>query len=679
MRIVFVLILLGNYLLLIAQQVPLSSPAAGLSTVYDHGKAGVRADPVLPNPAWAPFYHGVASGDALTDQVILWTRVTPPRTDTTLEVGWKIALDPQLQQVVLQGKVLTDGQRDFTVKVDAGPLSPGTTYYYGFSALGKNSLTGRTRTAPALEDPLRFGVVSCSAFQTGYFNAYKALARRHDLQAIIHLGDYIYEYPNAAYAQTNLVFDRPIEPDGELLTLNDYRMRYASYRLDSNLIRAHQQHGFYLIWDDHEIANNGWKDGADNHQSNEGPWASRKAAAKQAWTEWLPVRTNPSTPVYRSVDMGPMLQLTLLDTRFEGRGKLLTSVLDSMTIRDSTRSILGKAQRDWLESTLTGPQRWNLIGNQVLMAPFHIGWAALGVSGVTHEQVENNFLDNWEGYPLDRESLMQWMKAHVPGKNLVVTGDFHITLANDLSPNPLDYSFRQHPLLGRIPIYTLTGNYDPVDGRGTVATEWVTPSVTSFNFDEINGPNQASILENQLNKPLPLPEMGNPNPHIRQANVSDHGFTIVTIEKDTAHADVFYVPILEETETVNWGLGTWTLNGAGMHLQKANFSKARGNLAIPAPLDPPNITTGMQELPALLLLAPNPCDQFIDLQWAQYQEGTTRFLLLDHFGRQVQNQEMLLAKGLYHTRFSTGHLPPGKYFLVMEQGQRRQIYPLIRQ
>lgn len=679
MRTVLVLLYLGFTSLLVAQTLPVQSPAAGITTIYDHGKAGVRLDPVLPNPAWAPFYHGVASGDALQDRVILWTRVTPPRTDTTLEVTWTVALDPQLQQVVLQGRLSTDQSKDFTVKVDAMPLTAGTTYYYGFQALGKNSLTGRTRTAPDTAVPIRMGVVSCSAFQTGYFNAYKALARRHDLQAIVHLGDYIYEYPNAAYAQTNLVFDRPIEPDGELIGLNDYRLRYASYRLDSNLIRVHQQHGFYPIWDDHEIANNGWKDGADNHQSNEGPWADRKAAAKQAWTEWLPVRTDTSSPVYRTVDLGPMARLILLDTRFEARGKLLTSVTDSTTLLDSSRSILGKTQRDWLETQLQLSQRWNLIGNQVLMAHFHIGWAALGVSGVSHEQVENNFLDNWDGYPLDRESLMEWMKKKVPGKNLVITGDFHITLANDLSPNPVSYTFRQHPLLGRIPIYTLTGNYDPANGQGTVATEWVTPSVTSFNFDEINGSNQAAILESQLNKPLPLPEMGNPNPHIRQANVSDHGYTVVTIENDTAHADVFYVPILEESEAHRWGLGTWTLHGNGMHLQNARHAKAQGLQILPAPLDPPGNTTAAPVAPTLLMLGPNPCHQYADLQWAQYNNSSTRISLINLWGALVYSQQMQLVPGVYHARLTTAPLAPGTYYLIIEQGAKRQIYPLIRQ
>lgn len=219
--------------------------------------SGVNELPL--DPSLKPFYHGVASGDPLNDRVIIWTRITPD-VDGPVVVNWQMATDPQLQNVVSTGIYTAGPDKDYTVKIDVTGLNPGTTYYYNFTDNdGHTSLTGRTRTAD-LQNPkhLRFAVVSCSNYQEGYFNAYNKIAERKDIAAVIHLGDYIYEYGVGGLSNDSLT-DRKHEPENEILTVSDYRIRHSLYKLDKNLRNCHQQHPFIPIWDDHETANNAYK------------------------------------------------------------------------------------------------------------------------------------------------------------------------------------------------------------------------------------------------------------------------------------------------------------------------------------------------------------------------------------------------------------------------------------
>ena len=256
----------------------LSTTAAALSAVRvtqlrSHGQTtGATA-----------FQHGVASGDPLADRVILWTRVTSTRAVPT--VRWRVATDPAMSRVVAQGEGPTAAARDFTVKVDVTGLAEATTYYYRFETEGTRSPVGRTRTLPRGEaERLRLGVVSCSNYPYGYFNAYAALARRPDLDAVVHLGDYIYEYANGTYGDGTR-YGRVPTPDKELIALSEYRRRHAQYKGDPDLQEVHRQHAFIVIWDDHEVANNTWHGGAANHNPNagEGDWLARRQAAVRAF------------------------------------------------------------------------------------------------------------------------------------------------------------------------------------------------------------------------------------------------------------------------------------------------------------------------------------------------------------------------------------------------------------
>ncbi len=276
----------------------------------------------------AQFDHGVASGDPLTDRVILWTRLTPGAETEQSEftVTWQIAEDAAFKQLVNSGQATTHADKDFTVKIDADKLAAGKTYFYRFLLGDKISPVGRTRTLPEGDvNVANFAVISCSNFGHGYFNVYKEIANQGDLNAVLHLGDYIYEYDANTYQDPALKNNRGVKPSHEIIVLDDYRERYNLYRRDQDLQNAHAAHPFICVWDDHELANDAYLTGAQNHQENEGDWSERKAHAVQAYREWLPIRDyqdnqNPEL-TYRSFRFGKLAHLLMLDTRIIGRDK----------------------------------------------------------------------------------------------------------------------------------------------------------------------------------------------------------------------------------------------------------------------------------------------------------------------------------------------------------------------
>lgn len=241
----------------------------------------------------SPFLHGVASGDPLADRVVLWTRVTGDAdAPAEIPVSWVIAEDPALKRIVGAGVTLTSQDVDFTVKIDAEGLKAEKTYYFRFRSLGHSSPIGRTKTLPKKDralERLRLAFASCSNYPYGFFNAYGAIAQRPDLDAVLHLGDYLYEYANGEYGDGSAIGRVP-NPDREIVSLADYRARHAQYKTDPDLQEAHRQHPFIVVWDDHETTNNSWRDGAENHQPEEGDFQARKAAAIQAYFEWMPLR-----------------------------------------------------------------------------------------------------------------------------------------------------------------------------------------------------------------------------------------------------------------------------------------------------------------------------------------------------------------------------------------------------
>ncbi|MEM1135259.1 MAG: alkaline phosphatase D family protein, partial [Bacteroidota bacterium] len=534
-----------------------------------------------------PFYHGVASGDPLSDRVVIWTRVTPEADETEIEVNWMVATDTAMQDKVAEGVFTTNQDRDFTVKVDVTGLNPATTYFYVFSALEKNSIIGRTRTTPDGDaNQLRFAVVSCSNYQAGYFNAYRKIAERKDLDAIIHLGDYIYEYAAGAgtYGFDSTRLDRINIPDNEILTLIDYRTRYSLYRLDPDLRAAHQQHPIIAVWDDHESANDAYKDGAENHNEGEGSWEDRKEISKKVYFEWLPIRDETDQKIYRTISYGNLADLIMLDTRLEGREEQILNVADT-NLYAPERTLLGETQKAWfLDELQNSSAKWKVIGNQVIFADFNVWWSVDPTAAPPLNSaigVESIFLDIWDGYPAERDSIINFISGNEIDNVVWLTGDFHTTFAYDVALEPVALTGGSEliPQAQTAPVQ-VTPTYNGATGEGSVAVEFATPSITSANFDENLGITQALFAEFFANNPfsndgLPQPVFPeeivgvNPNPHMKYTDFTDHGYFVLDLSSDSAQADWFFVNILAQADdTENPGESWYTLD-AENHLNRA--------------------------------------------------------------------------------------------------------------
>ena len=283
----------------------------------------------------AYFTHGVASGDPLADRVILWTRLIPGSGEHgTINCQWQVAKDRAFKQIVSIGMTSTNSERDYTVKIDAAGLNPNSGYFYRFLSDGQlASPIGRTRTLPEGNiDQIRLGITSCSNYPQGYFNVYRHMAET-DIDLVLHLGDYIYEYAEGVYSNKVATDElgRKVEPTNEILSLEDYRMRYGLYRTDKDLQLVHGRHPFICVWDDHELANDSWKEGAENHSADEGDFAARMRSARQAYHEWMPIRTGAQgdqSAIFRSFKLGNLADLIMLDTRLHGRDQPLDYAKD---------------------------------------------------------------------------------------------------------------------------------------------------------------------------------------------------------------------------------------------------------------------------------------------------------------------------------------------------------------
>ena len=642
-------------------------------------------------PEWAPFYHGVASGDPLEDRVVIWTRVTPEAAgNQSIEVSWQVASDVNLENVVASGTYTTDESRDFTVKVDVMGLQAATTYYYVFSAFGKNSLVGKTKTTPTDDqvDHLKFGVVSCSNYQAGYFNAYQKLAERTDLDAVIHLGDYIYEYANGIYGDSALFAVRLLEPVGEAISLADYRTRYSTYRLDTSLIRIHQQHPFITVWDDHESANDSYTDGAQNHDENtEGEWETRKAAAKQAYFEWIPIRENEDQQVYRKISYGQLMDLILLDTRLEGREEQLVSARDS-SLFDTSRTLLGREQKNWLFNQLANSSaRWKVIGQQVLFSELNVGFAALQDNSLDYYGFESLFLDIWDGYPAERSQIIQFLIDNQIDNTVILTGDFHTALAFDVVDHPVDITFRETPFVGEAAYYS-PANYDPATGEGAVAVEFATPSVTSANFDERFDSETTQTLQNLINEDIivSILDFGNPNPHMKYVNLAQHGYYILDVKADSVQADWFFTPIDSISSVEEFGEGWYSRDGANRLLPALAHSEPKQVQDIPAPRDPLGEINSPSDVPekikddfVLLGLYPNPSRRQNTLHYSLTQPAQLRIDLFNQAGQLVETVvDQRIPAGIFTQRVDTEQLPAGIYFYNIRINDRLFTAKMIK-
>lgn len=371
---------------------------------------GCRKDEVPP-PSDPVFGYGVASGDPLPDGVILWTRVI---ADKPVGGRWEVSRDATFGTIASSGTFLADASRGWTVKVDVRDLDPGTTYYYRFRALGRSSAIGRTRTAPLDARRLRFAVVSCASVPHGYFHVYRAISERADLDAVIHLGDYLYEYAEGEYGSV-----RTSEPTHSLRTLADYRERYAQYRRDRDLQEAHRQHPFICIWDDHELVDNAFRDGTTGDNLEVGPWPEQRRAATQAYSEWIPIRDQEGGRIWRALRYGGLVDLFLLDTRLWGRDRQL--YVDDPAISAPDRQLLGADQEAWLAEQLrSSTARWKLVGQQVMMTAVPAWFRD----------------DGWDEYPAARGRFYDLLEREPVKDVIVLSGDVHSSWATELSRAP---------------------------------------------------------------------------------------------------------------------------------------------------------------------------------------------------------------------------------------------------
>ena len=483
------------------------------------------------------FRHGVASGDPRPHSVVLWTRVTPTAgavpgsgVGPRVEVRWQVARDRDFSRLVARGKVTTGPARDHTVKVDAGGLSPDTEYFYRFLHQGEPSPVGRTRTAPRADADnrhLRFGMVSCANLQAGWFSAYRHLADRDDLDLVVHLGDYFYEYGPGEYGYGQSEEDiRTHQPPKEILTLADYRQRHAQYKRDPDLQRLHAKYAFVITWDDHESANDSWADGAENHQSGEGSWAARKAAARRAYDEWMPVRMsdsarlNDGTRLFRRLRFGRLAELSMLDLRSYRSQQV--ALQPDPGADDPSRTITGANQMRWLKESLQDDRAlWKLVGNPVMIAPVRIPEAYVDeVSEIVETPAPQDGppynVDQWDGYTADRREIFAHIRDRGVNNAVFLTGDIHSGWACDLPYDAESYA------LGT-PLGT------------SVATEFVCSSVTSNNLKDITG-DPTGVTSTAVEEGVKVA-----NRHVKYLNFDDHGYSVVDIDRERLRVDWFII------------------------------------------------------------------------------------------------------------------------------------------
>jgi alkaline phosphatase D len=592
--------------------------------------ASAQLPPLPPHPAlihkMGPFYHGVASGDPLSDRVILWTRVTPTVVGS-ISVTWQIATDTLFSHVINSGTTTADSSRDYTVKVDATGLSQNTWYYYRFKAMNVYSITGRTRTIPTGNtDSLRYAVFSCSDFQGGFFNVYNDISRRNDLDLLIHLGDWYYEYKGGGWdynGDTGRM--HPILNDA--LTLGDYRLQESMYKLDNDVALMLEQYPIIQLWDDHEVCDNAWSTNGLNHDYlTQGAYIARKNAAKKAFMEWNPIRPmaagNDST-IYRNFKWGNLLNLIMVDSRLQGRDSALGSMISYTDpyMNTNSRSMLGTTQLAWLKTQLSDVStQWKIVGNQVMVAPLYVfGSVANG--------------DQWDGYPAERKRIFDHISSNNIKDVVFLSGDLHTSWAGDV-PDEID------------------STYVSSTGAGSIGTEFIGSSVTAASSYSSGA--GAIMLE---------------NPWFKYVEFTLHGYLVFDVNKTRAQGDYVHVnTILSKTYS--------TTNDA----QWMNLNNERHLRLAPAALgpnlgNPPLITFKPMSVPAIepaivvFTCYPNPASSEVTAQFYLTATSNVSTKITDISGRILYtgiSKEM--PRGINNVNINLNGFANGIYLLSISTG-----------
>lgn len=569
-----------------------SSSAVALAAVGSLAACGGGGSDSTPAPAPAPappaatpaaFAFGVASGDPLTDRVILWTHAKVPDSTADVALTWDVANDAAFKSIVRSGTVNATADASFTAKVDVTGLTAGASYFYRFrDATGATSTVGTTRTLPAADvASVKFAVFSCTLYSEGYFHAYDAAAQS-DAQYALHLGDYIYEYGSdpKKYGNGSIPGNRVASPANDIVTMNDYRTRHALYKSDLKLQAAHARMPWITVWDDHETANNGYVNGAENHDpATQGDWVTRKNIAAKVYHEWMPIRTpDPANllKIYRRFDFGSLFTLHMLDTRLEGRDRQYDNFGDAdggiarylagitpnaSGIRpDASRQMMSAEQQNWLTAGMQASSAtWQLLGNQTIMARMWLPGSVLStvlaspatapaaitayltakatraaagpgaltptqtalLDPATNPRLPYN-LDAWDGYPAQREAILQTVKTQ--GKRLVtLSGDSHNAWFTQLT--------------------TLAGDKVGVEFAGT--------SVTSTGFESAG----LGTLASSIDGSALVPQLGNAAigaglgliDDVSYCDTTRRGYLVMTVTAAQVKGEYVYVSSVKDT------------------------------------------------------------------------------------------------------------------------------------
>jgi len=489
------------------------------------------------------FAHGVASGEPLSDGFVIWTRV-----QEATDVDWEVSINSEFEVITASGNYKAISENDFTVNIDVSGLKPYTVYYYRFRSGEHVSTVGRTKTLPILvEQSVRFAQVSCAKYNAGFFNAYAAIAKRNDIDFLLHLGDYIYEASNNPPGSQTPGADigRPFKPDHECKSLEDYRLRYQQYRSDPDVQKMHASLPIFPMVDDHEIADGTWRDGADEHdETRDGPWSLRKQAALKARSEWLPLRKNFSdhpNRLFRGIQISNLIDLMLLDTR---------------TMRDRPvappemylegRSALGELQRDWLYSSIENSQsRWCFIANPSVMSstsPDRIDeksrLALLKLKLIAANGVDPDW-DQWDGYPHERKELMAVLSKK-KGNLIVLSGDIHASF-----------------------VFKLKCGSQPLDSE-PIGFEFVAPSITSQNFDDKMKWEPRTLSHEYEEALLEL------LPSALWCDIDSHGYNVIDVNQDRVQVEYWHVQtVLQRSDSEQMG-SSWKVCHGEASIERVN-------------------------------------------------------------------------------------------------------------
>jgi alkaline phosphatase D len=530
------------------------------------GAAGAAAAASVPRwasaaaPTNPAFPWGVASGDPLHDRVIIWTAAS-----NSPAAVWEVARDAAFTSIVRTGSVGFGTAADYTCHVDVDGLQPDTEYWYRFKAAEGTSDVGRTRTLPApgaSVERLRFGVVTCTEWEFGYFGACRVLAERDDIDVVLMLGDYIYEFGQSyGPIPSPQPGGRKHDPPQELVSLHNYRDRYRQYHRDAGLQKLHARYPVIAIYDDHELVNDWWKDGAGFHDpATEGDFHARRDAALQAFREWLPVRVNAPDPTiaYRRFAFGNLVELFMLDERRYRDKQPSNAVVGYFTTDpetdDPNRTILGPTQRSWLLDGLThSTAAWKVLGNPDSLLPIDVAPTLAGMVGDVLHQLDPThvppvppplLVDGWDGYNGDRQRVLDHIHDHTINDVVVLTGDYHESFASEL---PLDRAS-----------YQLADN--------SVAVEFVAPAITSPGLAETL--QQGALPHAATINTVFEANLAASNPWVKYHEGFSNGFGVAEFRADGMQFDYWFVDNRTDPATGAAAAAWWKVNrGAPLLLE----------------------------------------------------------------------------------------------------------------